>query len=373
MIQISKIQLFALIMIFEIGSTTLFALGIGAKQDAWIVVLLASFVGFFLLWFYTQIAKFYPKQNFSEILNTLLGKKLAAPLLFLFGLYFLSNASHNFYEFGHLIKITALPTTPLLVILYIFIISAIYILSLGFEVLARTAEILFPVFLIFLITTYIIILFSGNFHISELQPILGNGLSLILTELDFVIAFPFGEMVVFLMFWHFVDNQKLLRKTAFMAVMFSTVLVIFTLISVIAVIGPDLAANTEIPLLETILSINIGNIITNLDVIAVLIMFIGGFFKMSLHFYGFILALTWLLKAKNPKKVIFFSGLLFPLYVIYRFPGLDYKHWKGDLDMFGMLIFQSIPILLVIIMYIKRKKIPSSKEENNNEVHTNNL
>ncbi len=45
--RISNIQLFTLIMIFEIGSTTLFALGIGAKQDAWIVIITASLVGFF--------------------------------------------------------------------------------------------------------------------------------------------------------------------------------------------------------------------------------------------------------------------------------------------------------------------------------------
>lgn len=43
MVYITKVQLFFLIMLFEIGSTTLFALGIKAKQDAWIVVLIASF------------------------------------------------------------------------------------------------------------------------------------------------------------------------------------------------------------------------------------------------------------------------------------------------------------------------------------------
>ncbi len=98
------------------------------------------------MWVYTQISKYYPNKNFHVILNEVLGRKLAIPLLFLFGLYFLSGASFNFYEFGHLIKITALPNTPLLFILYIFIIASLYILNLGFEVFARTSEILFPIF-----------------------------------------------------------------------------------------------------------------------------------------------------------------------------------------------------------------------------------
>ena len=366
MIRITKIQLFCLIMLFEIGSTTLFALGIGAKQDAWLVVVISSLVGFFLLWVFTQIPKYYPKQNFYEILNKVVGKKIAAPLIFLFGVYFLSQASHNFYEFGHLIKMTALPRTPLLVILYLFIIAAIYILCLGFEVFARTAEILFPVFLIFLTTIYIITLFSGNFDIREMLPILGTGISPVMSELWKVIAFPYGEMVVFLMYWHFLDEQQVLRKTAFTALLFSTIAIILTLIAIISVLGANLSGNAEIPLLETILSINIADIITNLDLLAVLIMFIGGFFKMTLHFYGFVLAITWVFHAKSPKKILIISGLLFPLYAIYRFPGLDYKHWKGEIDMYTVLLYAFLPILLLIIIYVKKKKESNSKKESSN-------
>src|SRR3954465_9016780 len=201
MIQITKIQLFMLIMLFEVGSTTLFALGIAAKQDAWLVVLLAFFIGTGLIWVFTQIPRIYPDQNFSEILNAAVGRKLAIPLLIIYGAYFLDGASYNFYEFGALIKMTALPMTPLLVILYFFMLVSIYILSLGFEVLARTGEILLPVFIIFLITIYILTMFSGQFDINGLLPILGNGIKPLLGKnlLD-VALFPFGELVVFIMF-----------------------------------------------------------------------------------------------------------------------------------------------------------------------------
>jgi spore germination protein KB len=97
MIHITKIQLFMLIMLFEIGSTTLFALGIEAKQDAWIVVLLGSFTGMGLIWVFTQFPKLYPNQHFLEILNNAIGRKLAIPLLFLYGVYFLDGASLNFF------------------------------------------------------------------------------------------------------------------------------------------------------------------------------------------------------------------------------------------------------------------------------------
>ncbi|GGM24173.1 germination protein GerKB [Paraliobacillus quinghaiensis] len=360
--RITTIQLFTLIMIFEIGSTTLFAQGIGADRDAWIVILISYVIGLGLIWVFTQIPKYYPNKNFSEILTTTLGAKIAKPLLLLFGLYFLSQALHNFYEFGMLINMTALSKTPLLVILYLFIIVIIYILSLGVEVLARTAEILLPYLLLFLIITFIVNFFSETFELDNLLPVLGNGLKPVLAEVYDVVAFPFGEMVVFLMFWHYVNKPALIRKTTFLAVSLATILIMMNLIVMLAVLGPELTANTEIPLLETLLSINIANIITNLDSVAVFIMFFGGFFKTAIHFMGFCLAITWLFNGNKPEWCITIFGLLFPLMAIYRFSGIDDQRWKGsEGGIYSILLFSALPILLLIIIFLKKKN--ASKKE----------
>ena len=47
--KISAYQLFVLIVLFEIGSAVLVPLAIGAKQDAWLAILIAMIGGFFLL------------------------------------------------------------------------------------------------------------------------------------------------------------------------------------------------------------------------------------------------------------------------------------------------------------------------------------
>ncbi|MBM7570460.1 GerAB/ArcD/ProY family transporter [Aquibacillus albus] len=358
MIRISSIQLFSLILAFEVGSTTLFALGIGAGQDAWIVVLFAFLVGLILLIVYTQFPKYYPYQNFAGILEGAMGKKIAKPLLFLFALYFYSQATHNFYEFGVLIKMTALPRTPLIVILYMFIFVIIYILCLGFEVLARTAEIFVPYLILFLVATYIIMFFSGNFDLGHLLPILGDGIKPVLGEVHTVIGFPFGEMVVFLMFWHYVREQQAVRKIAVLSVSVSTLLLITSLIVIISVLGPELAAYTEIPLLETLISVNIANVITNLDSISVFIIFIGGFFKTALHFSGFCLAFSWLFnhKNKNQRWVITIFAILLPLFSVYRFDGLDDQRWKGlEGGVLSILLFSFLPVLLLLLIMLKRK------------------
>src|SRR5690242_519493 len=86
--RISSFQLLALIILHEIGSTTLFARGIEAKQDAWIAIIVGMMMGFMILWVYTQIQLSYPDKNLPEILMTVLGKWIAAPLIFLYAFSF---------------------------------------------------------------------------------------------------------------------------------------------------------------------------------------------------------------------------------------------------------------------------------------------
>ena len=71
MIRISKHQLFCLMSLFEIGSTSLFLLGVEAKQDAWIATLLATLGGLGLLWVYTELQRLFPENNIVEIIITI--------------------------------------------------------------------------------------------------------------------------------------------------------------------------------------------------------------------------------------------------------------------------------------------------------------
>ncbi|QGH33356.1 GerAB/ArcD/ProY family transporter [Gracilibacillus salitolerans] len=354
--QISNIQLFALIVTFEIGSTTLFALGVGAKRDAWIVVLLSFLLSFILLWVYTEIPKYYPKQNFAEILNDCLGFMLAKPLLFLYSMYFLGQATHNFYEFGALIKMTALPNTPLLVILFMFIVVMVYILHKGIEVISRSIEIFLPYLFFFLLAAYFLNMISGDFEIANLLPILGEGFQPVLTEIPNIVAFPFGEMVVFLVIWHYVQKQHLIRKTTYIAVTVSTFLLLIAQIVFIAVLGVELTDSSEIPLLETMLSVHIAMIFTNLDIIGVFIMFIGGFYKTAIHFYGFSLMFTWLFNKSNSKWIIIIFGLALPIISILRFDNLDDQKWKGmEGGVYNILLYALLPLLILLIIKVKKK------------------
>lgn len=62
--KIQPIQLFVLIVLFEIGSTVVVGLGLEAKQDAWLVIFLA-----FLLGCHCHDEKENPEEKTKKISN----------------------------------------------------------------------------------------------------------------------------------------------------------------------------------------------------------------------------------------------------------------------------------------------------------------
>lgn len=364
MIRISHFQLFALIMLFEIGSTTLFALGLDAKQDAWIAILIAMLFGFGLVWIYTEIHKYYPDKNLADILVTVLGKWVGGPLVILYALEFFWIGTLNFREFGELVTMILLPTTPMFIILVIFMLITLYVLFCGYEVLARLGEIMLPIVVFFLVSTYVLTIISGKVDFSRIQPVLGNGIQPVLdAAFPAVVNFPFGESVVFLMYWQYVRSQERIRRTTFFAIGISGLLLTCSLIIIVTVLGVQYAKNAEVPFFEVIKVINLADIITNLDAVAAVIMFIGGFFKMSLHFYGGVLAIKSLFKIQNEKWLIIVSAIFFTWFSLTYYENLIFHRWVGlKLSisyMYSIFTYFEIscPILILMIIWLRNKKL----------------
>lgn len=358
MIRLSKHQLFTLMFIFEVGSTTLFALGINAKQDAWIVILLALLIGLGFSWIYTELQGAFPDKNYAEIIMTILGKKLGAVLALLYVLDCLWHVARNTREFSDLIIITILPEAPLWLITFLFISVSVYTLLKGVEVLARASEIIMPILLLFMISIYTLVYISGVVDFRRLMPILGNGIKPVLETLPSVVMFPFGEIFIFLMYWHYSNEKNVVRKATMKALFWSGILLCFSLIMDISVLGVKYTSIAAIPLVETIRIVNLGDIITRIDAIGIIIIFFGGFFKMSIYLNGIVQILITVFKIKSYKPtLILFSVFLLWFSIVFE-PDYAYHKWMFPFDThYFTIIYSNIfPPLLLMIYWIKKKR-----------------
>jgi spore germination protein KB len=126
----------------------------------------------------------------------------------------------------------------------------------------------------------------------------------------------------------------------------------------IGVLGAKYTAITTIPFVETIKLINIENIITNIDSIAIIIIFFGGFFKMSVYLNATILALKSLFKTEKYKLILFiFSAILFWFSIVFE-KNYMYHKWMFPFDsLYFQIIYSNVfPLLLLIVYLIKKKR-----------------
>ncbi|CUH97272.1 putative membrane protein [Propionispora sp. 2/2-37] len=358
-IQISNYQLFCLLVMHSLGSSTLFALGIRAKQDAWLVVLSGLVLGFGILWLHTEIQKNYPHNNLTEINTILFGKLLGGFITIAFAGYFTWVSILNFSEFAELIAITTLHDTPILAIQITFMLVIIYLTLQGIEVLARMSELLMPLVMFSLILIFILIIVSGNVNLKEMLPMLAKGIMPVFKEVFPTFStFPYGEDVVFLMFYCYANEPRLIRKYAFAAIfMLGTSLVISTIL-IVCVLGVNLTAASTIPLIEVVKMINIGSIITNIDAIAVIVIFIGGLYKAMLFFYGAVLALSTLFKVKKELLVIamgiflvWLNLTIIPNFVFHRFIGISFGN-----SYIHEIYTIYLPALILITTWLRKLK-----------------
>lgn len=355
--RISKYQLAAGIILFEIGSIALFELGIGAKQDAWLSVLLAMLSGLLLIWVYLSIQHREPDKNLVQILIHYLGKYPGGVISFLYVIHFSYQSMRNTRDFGDLIVIAHLPKTPIFVVMLVLMILSSYAVFKGIEVYFRTIEILFLLVLMGYLFLKVMFISSGVIKLDRLLPILENGFIPVVKEVPNILMAPFGQMALFLMFWsHLAEKKELAKTTIISYVSVGLFLVLLNALN-IAILGVPLTSISTIPFFTSSRLIEVAEFVERLDPIVVMLLFIGLFAKMTAYYLGAVLALSQLLKTSHRKvilpigAVIFSTSFLPSSYIQHIWIGFKISH-NTDFVLFQAVI----PILLLLIMVVKGSK-----------------
>ncbi|MDN3015282.1 GerAB/ArcD/ProY family transporter [Paenibacillus sp. BSR1-1] len=362
--KINASQLFVLVVLYEMGSAILVGMGAGAGQDAWISILLGMTAGVLLFFVYYCLFLYYPDLPFTSYIQKITGKWIGRLIAILYIVYFIYGASRILRDFGELLTTTIYTSTPLFVINTLMILTIVYAIHKGFEVIARVGEIYFAVIYILAIGGFSLILFSGLIHFENILPILENGWKpVIKTFLRETFTFPFGEMIVFTMVLPFLNEPKKVKMACIGGILLSGINIAITAVINIASLGTDLFVRSNFPLLTTIGKIQLANFIERLDVLFMLYLVIGGFFKIAIYYYAAVAGAADIFNFKNQRKlgfpigvlVLFSSVTIASSYAEHIREGLDvvtiYLHWPFQII---------IPCMLLILAFFRNRKKKSS-------------
>lgn len=310
MTQISKYEMFALLALFQLGTTLIFGFSSDAGRDAWIASGISTLFGAGLVLIYLFIFKATGGLTLVEWFPWIFGKWLGAPLAWLFPLLFIYNAARIISDVRFLFPVTILNRTPDWIIGFTFLGVVIYALLGGIEVIARLAGFFLPLIYISLIIEITLLATSGTFHFANLLPIVGEGWGRI-----WKVVWPlglmqtFGESIEFAIIWSYVAQKKgLALWTAG-----GTLLAGFSiaLMDLLAVSGfGEMAFQQMMYPAFALLKLSNINYFDNLDAIGIIYLVVNAFIKMSLHLFSAAVCLRYLIGGKSEKPMVVTASLM---------------------------------------------------------------
>ncbi|AEI39567.1 GerAB/ArcD/ProY family transporter [Paenibacillus mucilaginosus] len=295
-------QLYCLVFLFELGSAVIVGLGMQAERDAWLAILIGMSAGLLLAVVFLYVYRRHEGHSLIGILQLRLGPAAGRLVGGIYVAYFLYIAARVLRDFGEVLVTTILNQTPLLSVNALMVVIICWSLSLGMEVIGRSAEIIIRLVSFMAIVTVPAILASDILEPRRFLPVLEKGLMPVLqTAFPLTLTFPFGETIVFLMVLpHLCSSRKAARP--FLLAMLTAGLTLTAVVSLdIAVLGPGRAAAEQFPLLAALGKIQVGEVIQRLDAVALSTLILGGYFKITIFTYAGVRGLSELTRTSGRK------------------------------------------------------------------------
>lgn len=358
--KISPRQLFILVLMFEIVSAIITGFSEEAKQDAWITAILGMLGGICLFLLYHRLSLFYPDLPLTEYAKRILGPIVGRIVALLYVVYFLFNGSFVIRDFASMAVSFVFMQTPFLVIIALMLLTVMYVIGKGVEVLSRTAELFFSVLLLVAITILTLILTSGNVDLQNLRPVLEEGwLTVLKQSIPGTVVFPFGEVIVFLMLFPYVNKPQLVKKTVITGLLISGCFIAFITMLNVSVLGADLFTRTQYPLLTTSQLIEGRAFLERLDALFLITAIVGGFFRISIFLYATVIGATTLFGITSYRKLIIPVGMVMFIcslamasnYVEFVYTGVRIIRFYVQIPMLFI-----IPFILLVVGWIQEKK-----------------
>ncbi|HAF99530.1 MULTISPECIES: GerAB/ArcD/ProY family transporter [Paenibacillus] len=356
-VKISPFQFFSILVLFQFGTTLVVNLGLEAGRDAWIAVLIGTVIGMLIFSLNAYLYTAFPDKLPVEYYRLLLGKYVGSLVGLVYAVLYMFTAARDLVDGGLLVMASAaLRETPLLIVNLLMIMAVAYVLHQGLEVLARTATIFLAIMFMIGVFSGIVILFSGIIDLQLLLPVMGEGFQPILESvLKKNIHFPFGELICATAIFPAVNHTKNGVKAGLLAILVTGVILAHVSLITISVLGADITERAVFPLLTMMGKVEISEFIERTQILIVMVLIIGVFFKISLYYYAALISSSILFKIPYRKLIYPYALVILGLSIILARSYSEHL-MKGGAYLYTVFPFYSIglPLLLVIICLIRK-------------------
>jgi spore germination protein KB len=343
---------------FLLGNAVIINLDNEYERDTWIAQLIAMGVGIVLFRMYTYTAEMFPGQTLTTYARKLLGNTSGTAVGILYILFFLYLTSRNLRDETELVRVSILEKTPSMVVAFLMVICVIYVLWLGFEVLARTGQIFLSVVLLVIFLGNTLLILSGSIHLEELRPVMSQGFKPVLSSvIRERLPLPFGEMICFMMFIPCVRKPSQMTRAGYAGIIAAGIVLVEVAILNVTVLGTDITERSIFPLLSTFANVQLSEYVQRPDVIILMSMLIGDFFKVALFFYAAAVGISDIFGLPY-RKTLLSCGILILLWSQIGTPSLSehLEFGRQSLIYVHPLFIYIFPFLFFLVALVRRSR-----------------
>lgn len=352
-------QFLVLVTLFTIGTTILVVpsgLAAAAKQDAWIVSIVGTGIGFIVIGIYHALVRSYPEMTIIQMNEKLFGKWIGKIVSLIFiSMPFIYTSILMIYN-GSFLTSHIMPDTPLPVLGMLMILIVVMGVRLGIETIARSAEIFIVFF--FILFGFLVIFVSPNIEFENLQPVFESKINTIFgASLNLVVTSTINSVTLLMIFPLVTRNKDAIKSFYIGNFIGGVVIIVITLLSIL-VLGADSTARQAYPSFILARRINVGNFVQRTEGIIAVMWFITIYFKMILYFFATVLGVSQIFNLKHYRPLTLPMALIVGALSILMFEDVV-KQQDFDIKVsipYSITVGLFLPLILLLVHAIRKRK-----------------
>lgn len=363
---ISSRQFTIVTFLYSIGTAILIipaSITSAAKQDAWIATSIGIILSLLVLKLFLTLANQTPSLNFIEANEKILGRFFGKITAICFLILTFLSAGELLYFIGIFMKTEVMPETPTMAIALLFSIIIMYLAYLGIETFARSAEILFPLFVFIFI--FFVVCITPQITFENIQPVLeATKSSMFYSIIRFMSIFSFPLIVLLMLYPAGVNVQQSAQKGFYIGTIMGGFVLVTLIVLSILVLGPENTASRTFPSYALAQRISIGDFLQRIEIIMAFMWISSIYIRTFMYFYTTVVGLAQILKIKDHRPLILPMGLIVMGLSQIVHPNIVHSNnYNNEIwPIFSFIFTILLPILLLIVAVIRNRK---SKAQNN--------
>ncbi|MEL4105832.1 endospore germination permease [Oscillospiraceae bacterium WX1] len=293
--------------------------------EAWVAVIIGLLLSALYTAIYAGLSSQFPGASLVEISEAVFGKVIGKIISVLYFYFFITLAALNTNSMGTFIKNFVLQNTPLILIILSFIAVCVWAVRKGPSNMLKYGM-LFTVGSTLIILLNLLLLYKV-IHYKNFLPVFVKPPVNYLAASHLISLVPLADPFLLFMFQPNMQNPRTFGKALFKGLALGGAVLLIIVFRDIAVLG-NMSTTFSFPAYAVVRMIDVGDILTRMDIIYVFTLIALMFFKVSVALYAAVSTLQRLFKFESYQFLVYIMGALLILYADNAFQSMfDHSAW----------------------------------------------